>query len=224
MRFHRRAQLSTCLFIIDDFNERYQGIPIHSEALRKEADNFSEADLVVRIGYPFRQMANFVMQSSKGKKENGNDIIVKSKDFRIEVKFLDTYESGRGRKTNKSPWGPILEDFQWLMKEIQDGNKDKRAFIIGWFNATDRFSQQIQLGLKTTTGRSPGSHPVVDLAKIQYLPFINYEPGTKSTASVTYRYENAFIQQQLNIPGYIPIINCLFLGRPEDVFHLAIYF
>jgi hypothetical protein len=84
--------LSTCLFVIDDFNEQYKNIGTQSQELTNAAYGYTEADLVVRIGYPFRQMAKFVMQTSRTKAES-NDIIVEQKDFRMEVKYLKTQKS-----------------------------------------------------------------------------------------------------------------------------------
>ena len=59
--------LSTCLFVIDDFNDEYERIKAQTSELEKKADNFSEADLVFRIGYPFGHRAKFSMQTAKGK-------------------------------------------------------------------------------------------------------------------------------------------------------------
>ena len=42
---------------------------------------YSEADLVFRIGYPFRQMAKF--------ENKENDIVVEVNDFKMEVKYLE---------------------------------------------------------------------------------------------------------------------------------------
>ena len=109
--------LSTCLFVIDDFNEQYREIAVQSQELIDIAYGYSEADLVVRIGYPFRQMAKFVLQTSRNKDE-GNDIVVESKDFRMEVKYLKTQKSEYDKDSNKSHgWEQIHNDFNWLMSE-----------------------------------------------------------------------------------------------------------
>ena len=61
------------MLIIDEFNEKYKNCS--EEKLRDISDlKISEADLVVSVGYPFRQMATFNMQ---GKSQ---DIVIESKD------------------------------------------------------------------------------------------------------------------------------------------------
>ena len=123
--------LSTCLFVIDDFNEQYKGFQVQSQELIDIAYGYTEADLVIRIGYPFRQMAKFVMQTSRSKVE-GNDIFVESKDFRIEVKYLKTQKSEYKKDLNKShSWNQIFNDFNWLMREIREHKKGNRAVILG---------------------------------------------------------------------------------------------
>ncbi|MEX1377317.1 MAG: hypothetical protein AB1Z23_07550 [Eubacteriales bacterium] len=70
-----------------------------------------------------------------------------------------------GAYTQGLRWDPIQADFNWLNEEINEGNKGKRAFIIGWFNCYDCFGQCIQLG----TGK--GSKPLADTNKIDYFLF-----------------------------------------------------
>jgi len=216
--------VSTCLFVIDDFNAQYKNIEKpHCEKMRLEANTgYTEADLVVRIGYPFRQMANFIMQSSLGKKNEsnqGNDIVIKDMDFRIEVKYVKQNKSEGMKFTNHANWGPIEKDFNWLIDEMQKGNKGKRAFIIGWFNCVDTFADQIQLGERQ------GRLQTIDLEKIKFFPFLSYDPKSKNTKTVAFRYDNAFLEFPLNIPNLVgkPIC-CLFLGEPEDKFHIALYY
>lgn len=211
--------LSTCLFVIDDFNEQYKKFSIQSNELNEEAIGYSEADLVVRIGYPFRQMAKFVMQTSKGK-NSGNDIVVPSKDFRIEVKYLRTQKSDSGTQTNKSQgWDDIKADFNWLMDEIEKQNKGKRAFIIGWFNSTKSFSNQMPLGVSEPRGRTRQ----IDIDKYMFFPFLNHDPTKGTTDCITYRYDVAFEPLLLNISGFNEQLHCLFLGQAIDKFHIAIY-
>ena len=57
-------------------------------------------------------------------------------------------------------WGVFQQDFDWLMDEIDAGNKNKVAFVIGWFNCVDSFSQLIQLG------KGGGAYPLVDERKL----------------------------------------------------------
>ena len=183
--------VSTCLFVIDDFNAQYKNIATpRCEYMQSEANTgYTEADLVVRIGYPFRQMANFVMQSSRGKSDvinQGNDIVIKDMDFRIEVKYVKQNKSQGNKYTNHANWGPIEKDFNWLIEEVRKGKKGKRAFIIGWFNCVGTFSDQIQLGEK------PGRYQIINSEKIKYFPFLSYDPKSKDTKTVVFRYNDAF--------------------------------
>jgi hypothetical protein len=214
--------LSTCLFVIDDFNEQYKGIPVQSLELNEKAYGYTEADLVVRIGYPFRQMAKFVMQTSRSKnnEKGGNDIVVESKDFRIEVKYLKTQKSMNNTDTNKSQgWKQIYDDFTWLMNEIENQKKGNRAFIIGWFNSTRSFSNLMPLGMS----KGGGGNRLIDGEKFMFFPFLNYDIETRRTGEITYRYDVAFDPQRINIPGRVGQLHCLFLGKETDKFHMAIY-
>lgn len=214
--------LSTCLFVIDDFNERYKEIPVQSQELIDTAYGYTEADLVVRIGYPFRQMAKFVMQTSRTKEE-GNDIVVESKDFRMEVKYLKTQKSELQKDSNKSHgWKQIHEDFGWLMKEIKNQKKDKRAVILGWFNCTKSFSNLMPLGVSDRKAERSGHAWSIDNEKFIFFPFLGYDK--KFTDSVVYRYELAFEPQRINLPDFPAQLNCLFLGKADDKFHMAIYY
>ncbi len=213
--------LSTCLFVIDDFNDEYEKVPVRSPELENVANNFSEADLVFRIGYPFGHRARFSMQTAKGKKNGSNDIEIKSKDFKIEVKFLKRYKSNKGNtSSNKIVWKQIQEDFDWLQNEIKNGGKGNCAFIIGWFNSTERFSQQIQLGTKS-------GNPLQEISngKESYFPFIGYNSETRSTQSAVYKYDTALESIELPIDlGFNEKMGCIFLGQPNDKFHVAIYY
>lgn len=154
--------ISNCLFIIDEFNEKFEGLS--REELKEFADlDFCEADLVVRLGYPFRQLASFNMQG------NSRDIVVKKKDFVIEVKYLRNFESnsanGTKRRSNKLTWEEAFQkDFNWLCNEIVEGKKGHRTFILGWFNAANRFSEIMQLG------QGKGAHPKLNKGKRTIIP------------------------------------------------------
>ncbi len=208
--------VSNCLFIIDEFNEMYKGIS--NEELKEIANReYSEADLVVRLGYPFRQMATFNMQGSS--KEFGNDIVVKSKNYKIEVKLLRNWKS-KGKTednfSNSMPWDHISKDFEWISNEVVNGNQGNRAFVIGWFNAVERFSNIVQLG------KGRGRYPDIALERLDYFPFL-HRTGLK-TNDVTYQYSLAYQNQSIKIPGYLEgTLNCMFFGQPEDKFHLALY-
>ncbi|MGE6488938.1 hypothetical protein [Paenisporosarcina sp. NPDC076898] len=205
--------VSNCLFIIDEFNEKYKDIKT-KEQLKIIADTeYSEADMVVRLGFPFRHMATFNMQGKS--KELGNDIVVKSKDFNIEVKLQKNYKSGNA-SSNSANWNALEKDFQWLSSEIINGKQGNRAFVLGWFNAVDRFSQIVQLG----TGK--GSKPLIDRNKMDYFPFLN-KTG-ELTKDITYMYPSAYTVREVNISGYANgTMKCMFLGSQDDKFHIAIY-
>ncbi|MTW85635.1 hypothetical protein F3157_08160 [Virgibacillus dakarensis] len=204
--------ISNCLFIIDEFNEKYKNVS--KDELSDIANSeYSEADMVVRLGYPFRQMATFNMQGKS--KESGNDIIVKSKDFRIEVKLLKNYKSNGGT-SNSTVWKEIERDFEWVLSEVKKGNCGQRAFVIGWFNSVDRFSQIVQLG------KTRGSTPDIDHRRMGYFPFL-YSHGEK-TKDIIYMYNQAYKVLHVNSLYYgEDNVNCMFFGKKEDVFHIAIY-
>ncbi|OLN22915.1 hypothetical protein BTO30_07155 [Domibacillus antri] len=207
--------ISNCLFMIDEFNERYENVS--KEELKKIADSeYSEADMVVRLGYPFRQMANFNMQG-RSKQAAGNDIVVKSKDFRIEVKLLKNYKSSKGSYSSSTTWKEIERDFHWLLEEVKNGNSGKRAFVIGWFNAVECFSQIIQLG------KSAGSQPDIDHRKKGYFPFLVHN-GEK-TRDILYMYKDSYekmpVHSLYNADG--SDVNCMFFGEKDDKFHIAMY-
>lgn len=208
--------ISNCLFIIDEFNDRYQNIHLKGD-LKDIADlEFCEADLVVRLGYPFRQMANFNMQGS------AKDIVVKSKDFIIEVKYLRNFynktNSGNFR-SNKLKWSEgFQKDFDWLCKEIETGKKGSRAFILGWFNAFERFSDIMQIG------QGKGQNPIINQERINLFPFLNFDPQTNKVNDITYMYSLAYKELNIRIPGYAEEhVSCMFVGQRDDKFHYALY-
>ncbi|ERI90966.1 hypothetical protein HMPREF1982_03528 [Clostridiales bacterium oral taxon 876 str. F0540] len=212
--------ISTCLFIIDEFNDRFKGIS--KEKTKEIADTeFTEADLVVRLGYPFKQMANFNMQGTD------RDIVVKQKDFIIEVKYLRNFNSysesskkkNKTYRSNKTIWEDAFEkDYSWLCNEIKNGKKGNRAFVIGWFNAVNSFSELMQLG------ESRGCMPEINKERIQLFPFLKYNPQTNKTKDITYAYNRDFKEYSIHIEGHNYEVNCMFLGNSEDIFHFAIYF
>lgn len=210
--------VSTCLFVIDEFNERF--INIAKKEIKKIADTeFSEADIVVRLGYPFKQMANFNMQGTD------RDIVIKSKDFIIEVKYLRNFTSysksnkNKKHKSNKTIWNEAFQkDYDWLCNEIKKGKKGNRAFVIGWFNVVNSFSELMQLG------DGKGCVPDINKDRIQLFPFLNYNPNTNKTKDIFYMYSKAFKEESIKILGYDKeVMNCMFLGKQQDIFHFAIY-
>jgi len=214
--------ISTCLFIIDEFNEQYKNIS-KTELKRIADEKFNEMDLCVRVGYPFRQMAHYTVGDNRNKSTSkvNHDIYVESKDFKIEVKYLKNWKCSSGTSSASKNWDAYQEDFDWLLQEIRDGNRGKRAFIIGWFNCVERFSQLIQLG----EGRNPGSKPKASERKICYFPFLTRMNVPTYTTDLVYNYNNAYKALPVNLIGdTIEGYNCLFLGNEKDLFHFAIYY
>ena len=106
-----------------------------------------------------------------------------------------------------------------MIKEIKDGNKHKRAFIIGWFNCVDNFSQYMQLG----TGK--GSKPIANEERIAYFPFLKKIKVPTLTTDLVYNYATAYRETQLTLIGEDEVdCNCIFLGNENDCFHFALYY
>lgn len=118
--------ISNCLLIIEDLNQRFERHQIE-EVIKFANTEFDESDLVFLMAYPFRNLMKVSMQ---GKNE---DIKVKKLDFIIETKYLYATKNATGQYTNKRAFKEVFEkDFSWLVNEINNGNKGKRAFVIGW--------------------------------------------------------------------------------------------
>lgn len=179
-------------------------------------------DICVRIGYPFKQMAHYTVgDSSKKSSKVNHDIDIESKDFKIEVKYLKNWKSAAGTSSASKNWDVYQNDFDWLLYEISNGKKGKRAFIIGWFNCVDRFSQLIQLG----EGKGSGSRPLASERKICYFPFLRRMTIPTHTTDLVYNYNGAYRPLTANLIGNIETeLNCYFLGNEKDTFHFAIYY
>ncbi|RJE48914.1 MULTISPECIES: hypothetical protein [unclassified Dehalobacter] len=212
--------LSTCLFIIDEFNGLYQNLP-KSEIKKIADEKYNEMDICVRIGYPFRQMAHYTVGDSKrqDKSKVNHDIYIEPKDFKIEVKYLKNWKSASQTNSASKNWDKYQADFDWLLHETRSGNKGKRAFIIGWFNCVDRFSQLIQLG------EGAGNKPKASEKKHCYFPFLTKMNVPALTTDLVYNYNHAYKPLPVNLIGDVKEgYNCLFLGNEHDVFHFAIYY
>lgn len=211
--------LSTCLYTIDEFNERYGHLS--KEELKKIADEkFNEMDITVRLGYPFKNTVHYTVGDTKqrGSKVN-HDLFVESKDFKVEIKYLKNWKTNTGTNTNSKEWAKYQIDFDWLTEEIENGFKGKRAFVIGWFNCVDTISRYLQLG----NGR--GNKPIINEERIAYLPFLRRIKVPTYTSDLIYNYDCAYEPISLNLIGEKnPNLNCIFLGNKDDVFHFAIYY
>ena len=213
--------VATCLFIIDEFNILYRGYS--KEDLKREADEcFNETDIVVRVGYPFKQNAHYTVgESSRTKKAQkiNHDLYVEPHDFKMEVKYLKNWKSSSATRSCSKNWSVFQQDFDWIMDTIDADRNGKAAFVIGWFNCVDSFSQLIQLG----TGS--GAYPLVDERKLIYFPFLIRAREPARTKDLKYNYDLAYKVQTINQigtrkGGY----NCMFLGSENDCFHFAIYY
>lgn len=213
--------LSTCLFTIDELTELYGSVP--EDKRRVVADKkFNERDIEVRLGYPFRHMVHYEIQNNTGKKNGikiNHDLYVESKDFEIEIKYLRRFESERGTPSNRQPWDPVKQDFDWIVEEIKRGNKGKRAFVMGWFNCGDSFANVIQLGA------SKGTNPKVNADRLVYFPFLNKTADGVRINDLSYNYTNAYEALPINLENEMQEkFECMFLGNETDVFHFAIYY
>ena len=211
--------LSTCLFTIDELNEQYKNVS--REDLKIIANTkYNEMDITVRLGYPFKQIVHYTAGDTKknGIKVN-HDLYVESKDFKIQVKYLKNWKSTSGTISASKRWAEFQKDFDWLIDEIEKGYKNKRAFVIGWFNCVNSITQCLQLGSGT------GSKPLVNEERLAYFPFLRKTKVPTYTSDIVYNYDRAYSELSLDLIGEtIPNCNCLFLGNETDVFHFAIFY
>lgn len=210
-----------CSIIIDEMNQVYNGYDI--EQLKEvSSDDFNEMDLTVLMGYPFRQNARYTGNENKSKSKNvkeNYDLYIKTRGFKIEVKFLKNYRSESATMSASKNWSVFQKDFNWLMNEIDMNGDGKTAFVIGWFNCVEYFASLLQLG----TGH--GAYPNVDEKKIGFFPFLMRETFPTKTRDLQYNYLHAYKELTINPIGkHEKIYHCMFLGRPEDKFHFAIYY
>lgn len=215
--------IATCSLIIDEFNEMYAHMP--DEELQTIANTkFNEMDLVVRIGYPFRTLVHYTTGESTSGKSSAklnHDLVISQKDYIIEVKYLKNWGSSAGNTTASKSWEEYQRDFDWLFSEIDKGNKNKRAFIIGWFNCMDSISRCIQLG----QGPRSGPKPLVNEERLAYFPFLKRMRVPTYTTDLQNDYQAAYDEQRVNLVGrHGTDYKCLFIGSKEDKFHFAIYF
>lgn len=213
--------VANCLFTIDEFNILYRGYD--KENLKKEADEkFNEMDITVRIGYPFKQNAHYTVgESSKTKKEQkiNHDLFIEPHNFKIEIKYLKNWKSASNTWSATKNWSVFQQDFDWLMDEIDAHGNGKAAFVIGWFNCVDSFSQLIQLG------KGGGAYPLVDERKLAYFPFLTREKEPTIAKELKYNYSSAYMERHLNlISTRKGQYNCIFLGNEKDLFHFVIYY
>lgn len=214
--------IADCLFIIDEFNIMYRDYGL--EQLKKEADEkYNEMDMTVRIGYPFKQTAHYTAGESKRMKKAqkiNHDLYVERHDFKVEVKYLKNWMSSADTRSASKNWSVFQKDFDWLMDEIDANGNGKAAFVIGWFNCVESFSQLIQLG------KGGGAYPLVDEKKLAYFPFLLKGKEPTRTKDLKYNYDTyAYKRTHINQVGTRKgEYNCMFLGNEDDCFHFAIYY
>lgn len=212
-----------CSLLIDRFNLRYQHFD--RNMLQEEANKFYlEQDWVYRIGEPFKELAHYEVPGERGKQSH-HDIGIPSKDFLVEVKYLKNWESASKHRSASKPWGPYQKDFSWLSEEFGYGHKGKRAVVFIWFNCVDYLGQIVQLG----KGKGTGSRPVASPDKLAYFPYLINKskiPGDIHTDEFVYDYAKEYpckIDLSSTNCGNVNM-DCLFLGKPEDKLHIAIYY
>lgn len=214
--------IGTCLSIIDEFNILYKGYS--QEELKKEADEkFNEMDITVKVGYPFKQTVHYTVgEGAKTKKEQkiNHDLYVEQREFKIEIKYLKNWVSSSDTRSVSKRWSEFQQDFDWLMDEIDTNHNGKAAFVIGWFNCVESFSQLIQLG------KGGGAYPLVNENRLCYFPFLRKGKEPTRTKDLEYNYEAyAYKSTSINQMGTRSgEYNCIFLGNKDDCFHFAIYY
>lgn len=210
--------LSTCLFTIDELNEQYRELP--KETLKTIADEkYNEMDITVRLGYPFRNTVHYTVGDGTRGIKNNHDLFVESKDFKIEIKYLKNWKCNSGTNSASKSWQEYQKDFDWLIEEIQNGNKHKRAFVIGWFNCVESISQYLQLG------SSAGTKPPINEERVAYFPFLRKTKSPTLVCDLAYNYNRAYQELPLDLIGEKDYnCHCMFLGNQNDVFHFALYY
>jgi len=199
---------STCRIIIDEFNFNFRGLN-EEEMIRYANEKFCEADLAFRLGNPFRNMARYTLQGSRGK-----DIIIDHKDFEVEVKYWRNWIGGSNRDSRaKATWSNNFESaFLWLCDEIDSGNKGKRAFIAGWCTVFG-WNKLLQLGA------SVGSNPPINKDRLHLLPFLNCKDGKLQSVKTLYDLRSSTYR----VPERESIINWELFGEQDDCFNMVIY-
>lgn len=209
--------------MIDEFNMLYKGWD--KPKFKIEADEkFNEMDITVRLGYLFKQNAHYTAGESgrikKAQKIN-HDLYIGQRNFKIEVKYLKNWISSANTRVASKSWSVFQQDFDWLMDEIDSGKTGKVAFVIGWFNCVDSFSQLIQLG------KGSGAYSLVDERKLAYFPFLikKDKNAPNKTKNLTYDYVNAYTESSVRISSERKgKYRCMFIGEKDDKFHFALYF
>lgn len=210
-----------CSLLIDQFNVRYEHYS--KDELKNEANyRYVESDWVYKIGRYFNDLAYYERRDNENNQSH-HDICIPSKDFIIELKYLKNWKSTSNSSSARRQWAAYEKDFQWLERELENGKKGKRAFLLIWCNCLEYFGQVMQLGT------TPGVKNPVNKDRLVYFPFLmnnKAELNEILTRDLVYNYGKNFpCQLDLNTIGKGNIdMDCLFLGNEEDRLHIAIYF
>ncbi len=210
-----------CSLLIDQFNVRYEHYSV--DDFKEEANKrYVERDWVYKIGEYFKDLAYYEVQDDN-KTQVHHDICIPSKDFVIELKYLRNWNSSSNTRTARKEWAQYRKDFEWLEKELDNGKKGKRAFVLIWCNCLDYFGQVMQLGTRC------GISNPVNKSRLVYFPFLMNNKANLDeilTRDLVYNYNKHFpCPLDLNTIGKGNIdMNCLFLGNETDKLHIAIYY
>lgn len=205
--------LPYCLQFIDLMNKEYDNYT--KQELKKIADDdkSNEGNIINKFTHPFHNFVDLNFQSKSC------DINVYLKNYIIEFKFLRNFRSDSGTYTNKLNFDDCFKkNYTWLCDEIKQDLKGKRAFLIGWYNAVDRFSEIVYLG------EGSGSIPNLNLERLHYFPFINHKENSFKITDIFYMYSLNCVTTTLLIPSCkSETVNCIFIGKESDKFHFALY-
>lgn len=222
--------MTSCALIMDELNLEYREIfkgDKAKENLKSMVnERFSETDLSLRLGYPFRQMVHYNVVDSTGTtlSTKNHDLLVESKGYKMEVKFLKNWKSEIKTSSNSKMWSEFQRDFDWIIAELKTGSKGKCAFVIGWFNCVDHFSEVVQLG-ERINGKRTGGKPLASERKVRYFPFLKKTKEPAYTKDLTYDYLCAYDALRVELIDQVSTgLNCIFMGEETDVFHFAIYY
>jgi hypothetical protein len=210
---------STCLLVIDEFNNEYNN-KSKSDLKTIADEGYNEMDITTRIGRPFGSNVRYSVSDQFKNSKINHDVLIASKDFKIEIKYLKNWYNASGlQKSNSMNWEPFQCDFDWLLDEIDSGNKDNRAFVIGWFNCTDHFTSLIKLGAGV------GYNPPMNQERACYFPFIMKTRFPTRIHDTEYKYVDAYKELPVTpIGNRKGSYHCMFIGQETDVFHFAIYY
>ena len=108
---------------------------------------------------------------------------------------LKNWKGTSGTSSASKKWTEFQKDFDWLIDEIENGYKNKRTFVIGWFNCINSITQCLQLG------SGAGSKPLVNEERLAYFPFLRKAKIPTHTSDIVYNYDRAYSELSLDLIG-----------------------